>query len=334
MNFAIEAHLRAHPWALQEQTLSILIHHGTGGPSSGRWQPQAARGGTARAAAPRNIAVIPMRGVITQRPGMFSEFFGGSNTQELGAAIAQAVADDSIGQILLEIDSPGGSVYGLTELHSTIMRARQIKPVVVAVNSLAASAAYWIASAADEVFVTPGGEVGSIGVWVAHEDVSAALKSAGVDVTLVSAGEHKTEGNPYGPLDPDAKRFMQSRVNDYYGSFIRDVARGCSVPVDQVRTGMGQGRVLGADAALAANMVDGVLTFDQVVQRMQRSSRLGRPASATSQQPLAPRHAAAMRERELQLLEAGAPPRASTALQQPRPPRPNLQRAINELKLL
>jgi ClpP class serine protease len=66
---------------------------------------------------------------------------------------------------------------------------------------------------------------------------------------------------------------MQSRVDDYYGSFVRGVARGRGVSVSQVRDGMGQGRVLGADAALAAQMVDGIATFDDVVKKMQRSAK-------------------------------------------------------------
>ena len=104
---------------------------------------------------------------------------------------------------------------------------------------------------------------------MAHEDWSKALAEAGVDVTMISAGKFKTEGNPYGPLPADAKEFMQSRVNDYYGAFTRDVAKGRAVSVDQVRGGMGQGRVLGASQAVGEKMVDDVLTFDDVVRRVQ-----------------------------------------------------------------
>jgi len=115
--------------------------------------------------------------------------------------------------------------------------------------------------------------VGSIGVWQAHFDYSKALEDEGVKTTLVSAGKFKVEGNPYVPLDPQAQAFMQSRVDDYYNAFIQSVAVGRGVSVDDVRNGMGEGRVLGADAALAQRMVDGIASFDDVLARMQAKVR-------------------------------------------------------------
>ena len=216
------------------------------------------------------IAVLPLYGVVTQRGNMVEDVSGpGSvSTQQFASALRQALADDTVSQILIDIDSPGGSVYGVAELADEIISARSQKPVVAVANSLAASAAYWIGCAASELYVTPGGEVGSIGVWQAHFDYSQALAAEGVAPTLISAGKYKVEGNPYAPLDAEAQGFMQSRVDDYYAAFTKGVARGRGVPIAQVRDGMGQGRVLGADVALAQNMVDGVATFDEVVRTM------------------------------------------------------------------
>lgn len=163
----------------------------------------------------------------------------------------------------------------MSELADEIASARAQKPVVAIANSLAASAAYWIGCSASEFYVTPGGEVGSIGVWQAHFDYSQAFAAEGIQPTLVSAGKYKVEGNPYAPLDEEAQGFMQSRVDDYYASFTQAVARGRGVPIAQVRDGMGQGRVLGADAALAQRMVDGVATFDDVVRKMRRDAKAG-----------------------------------------------------------
>lgn len=224
------------------------------------------------------IAVIPVFGTIVQRAGMMTEWCGGTSTQQVSAALADAMRDESVGQILLEIDSPGGSVYGVGELADEIVAARKIKPVVAIANSVAASAAYWIAASAGEVYVTPGGDVGSIGVWMAHEDMSAALQEAGVNISLISAGKYKTEGNPYGPLGDEARAFLQSRVDDYYNTFTRAVARGRGVPIDAVRGGMGEGRVIGAQAALEQKMVDGIATVAEVVQKMQRDAKAQRSA--------------------------------------------------------
>ena len=216
------------------------------------------------------IAVLPLYGVITQRGNMIEDVSGpGSvSTQKFAAALRQALADESVSQILIDIDSPGGSVYGVAELADEIVAARAQKPIVAIANSLAASAAYWIGCSASEFYVTPGGEVGSIGVWQAHFDYSQALAAEGVTPTLISAGTYKVEGNPYAPLDPEAQAFMQSRVDDYFLTFSKAVAKGRGVPIAQVRNGMGQGRVLGADAALEQNLVDGIVTLDEAIRKM------------------------------------------------------------------
>ncbi len=240
------------------------------------------------------IAVLPLYGVVTQRGSMVDDVSGsgGASTKRFTDALRQAISDPTVSQILIDIDSPGGSVYGVAELAAEIQSARAQKPVVAIANSLAASAAYWIGSAASELYVTPGGEVGSIGVWQAHEDWSAAMEDAGVKTTLISAGKFKVEGNPYQPLDAEAQSFMQTRVNDYYSAFTKAVAKGRSVPVDQVRNGMGQGRVLGADQALSEKMVDGIMTFEEVVKKMQRDAK-------AAQKPSASRLASAKRELEI-----------------------------------
>jgi capsid assembly protease len=221
------------------------------------------------------IAVLPLYGVVTQRGNMVDDVSGPgtASTQQFSNMLRAALQDETVTQILIDIDSPGGSVYGVVELADEIVSARAQKPVVAIANSLAASAAYWIGCSASEFYVTPGGEVGSIGVWQAHQDYSKAMDEAGVKTTLISAGKFKVEGNPYAPLDEEAQGFMQSRVDDYYAAFTKAVAKGRGVPISQVRDGMGQGRVLGADAALASSMVDGIATFEDVVKKMRTDAR-------------------------------------------------------------
>jgi signal peptide peptidase SppA len=271
------------PWALMPERLQamagVLTRWSAGEPPTDEamFQIQServlrdTRKQMAAANAGSGIAVLPLYGVVTQRGNMVNDISGpgSTSTQQFTSALRQVLADDTVGQILIDIDSPGGSVYGVAELASEIVKARAQKPVVAVANSLAASAAYWIGCSASEFYVTPGGEVGSIGVWQAHFDYSKALEEEGVKTTLISAGKFKVEGNPYVPLDPEAQAFMQSRVDDYYNAFIQAVAVGRGVTVDVVRNGMGEGRVLGADAALTQRMVDGIASFDDVLARMQ-----------------------------------------------------------------
>jgi len=220
-----------------------------------------------------SIAVIAVRGTIVQRADQLGLCEGGTSTEDISLALRMAIADPAIGQVVLHQHSPGGSVYGVQELGDEIRDLRKQKPIVGFVSSLSASACYWIGSQCTELYVTPGGEVGSIGVWSAHQNIRAYLEKEGIDIRLISAGRFKTEGHPYDALSDEAAAFMQSRVDDYYAAFTTAVARGRGVAVADVRDGMGQGRVLGADAALAAKMVDGVMTFDDLIRKMQRDAK-------------------------------------------------------------
>jgi signal peptide peptidase SppA len=287
-NQLLVAEFLATPWALMPERLSALAsvvsRWSQGAPASeaAKFQVQTdrvlrdTRRQTSAAISGGGIAVIPIYGVITQRGNMVDDVSGPGmvSTQLVTQMLRQAVADDAVSQILLDIDSPGGSVYGVSELSDAILSARSQKPVVAIANSLAASAAYWVGSQASEFYVTAGGEVGSIGVWQAHFDYSQALAAEGVTPTLISAGKFKVEGNPYAPLSEEAQGFMQSRVDDYFLAFTKAIAKGRNLPISQVRDGMGQGRVLGADAALAQNMVDGIASFDQVLSKMQKDASL------------------------------------------------------------
>lgn len=285
-NQLLVAEFLATPWALMPERLSALAavisrwSQGTPASDAAKFQIQTdrvlrdTRRQTSAAISGGGIAVIPIYGVITQRGNMVDDVSGPGmvSTQLVTQMLRQAVADDAVRQILLDIDSPGGSVYGVSELGDAILSARSQKPVVAIANSLAASAAYWVGSQASEFYVTAGGEVGSIGVWQAHFDYSQALAAEGVTPTLISAGKFKVEGNPYAPLSEEAQGFMQSRVDDYFLGFTKAIAKGRNLPIAQVRDGMGQGRVLGADAALAQNMVDGIASFDQVLSKMQKDA--------------------------------------------------------------
>lgn len=225
-----------------------------------------------------SIAVIRVFGAIVQRASQLGPCEGGTGTEDIGNALQMALADETVSQILMHFDTPGGSVFGVGELGAAIMAGRAQKPIIGLADSMAASAGYWLLSQCSEAYVTPGGMVGSIGVYGAHQDISKALEAEGVNITLVSAGKYKVEGSPYAPLGEEARSSMQESIDGYYGMFTKAVAKGRGVGVDQVRSGMGEGRVLQADAALKAGMVDGVATFSDVVRKMSRNQQSQRSA--------------------------------------------------------
>lgn len=232
------------------------------------------------------VAVLPLMGTIMHRANMLTEFSGGTSVQKFTAQFREAFADPNVGSILIDCDSPGGSVSGIEELAAEIFTARRRdeKTIVVSCNSLMASAAYWIGSAAHEVTATPSGLVGSIGVIAQHSERSEADKIAGITNTLLFAGKFKTAGNDSEPLSDDGRRLIQERVDAFYGSFVGAVSRHRGVSPAAVRNGFGEGAVVGARDALAENMVDRVEAFDVTLARLvrdgQRPARVGRGARA------------------------------------------------------
>lgn len=226
-----------------------------------------------------SVAVLPVYGVLMQHANLMTEMSGGTSTDSVARALRALVADPAVGTIIMDFDSPGGGVYGVAELSDEIYRARATKRVVAVANSSADSAAYWVASAASEVVVTPGGEVGSIGVYMLHEDWSGAYELAGVKPTLVKYGENKGEGLDAMPLDATALEHFQKRVNQYGEMFTDAVARNRGVPRSVVLRDFGQGMVFGAHDAVRLGLADRVETLDETIARY-TGARPARGASA------------------------------------------------------
>ena len=262
------------PWAIQREKLAAIVElvhlraQGVEIPFADADRPPMMAAMAAPARSGGSVAILSLFGTISQRMNVMSDFSGGTSTEKFTQSFRTAMADSSVKAVVLNVDSPGGTIYGVDELATEVFKARGQKQIVAIANSLSASAAYWIASAAEEFNVTPGGEVGSIGVFAAHTDESKSAEMEGVKTTLISAGKFKTEGNPYEPLSDEARAAMQTRVDDYYGMFVDAVARNRGVTAGRVKTGYGQGRVMGAADALKAGLVDRVATLDQVLGRL------------------------------------------------------------------
>ncbi len=260
----------ATPWAMQPQKLwviaEILAARAAAGefPTQAEAQEMEARQ-SGRVATAGSVAVLPVFGTISRRMGMMEAMSGGVSVEGLSKNFAELVNDDSVSAIVLDVDSPGGSVYGIEELNNQIFDARKHKRVIAVADQLMASAAYYIASAADEVVISPSGEVGSIGVFTMHFDFSAHLEDEGVAVTIIKAGERKAEGNPYEPLDEEAVAHIQENVDAYYKQFVGAVARNMGVSRATVEADFGQGLTFTAKAALDRGMVHRIATLDEVL---------------------------------------------------------------------
>lgn len=214
------------------------------------------------------VAVLKLRGPVEQHDSDYLWWIGGTSTELFGKAFDEVARDASVKAIVLDIDSPGGSVPGTPELAAKIFKARELKPIYAVANSMAASAALWIATAATDFAVSPSGEAGSHGVWTAHMDVSKAYEDAGYKVTLVSAGKYKVEGHPWAPLEDEAREEMQRGVDTIFGDFTKALALHRGVSTKDVLAKFGQGRMLFAKDAVAAGLADRVATLEDVLGKL------------------------------------------------------------------
>jgi signal peptide peptidase SppA len=229
--------------------------------------PMRAASGKRNAAAPGSVAVIPIMGIISQRMTLMSQISGagGTSIDKLTSQFRQAMKDTNCKAIVFDVDSPGGSVNGVAELAAEIFNARKQKPIIAVSNSMAASAAYWLASAASEIVCTATGLCGSIGVFAMLQEQSELLKNEGIKVTIIKAGKYKAEGDPSQPLSDDAQAFIQSQVNDVYSMFVKSIAQQRGASQAAVRDGYGQGRALLGSEAVKQGLADRVGTMDDVL---------------------------------------------------------------------
>jgi len=224
------------------------------------------------------VAVVQVIGTLTRQAHVINSELTRS-TDDIAHEVTTFAAEPSVEAIVLELDTPGGEVFGMPEAFAAIRAAARQKPVIASVNSIAASGGYYLGAAADELFVNPSGRVGSIGVFALHVDQSKWLESEGEKWAFISAGKHGAEGNTSQPLSDEASASLQIAVDRYYEMFVRDVARGREVSVEKVRTGFGDGRMLTAKAAREEGMIDGIGTLDDAIARAAQLGQARRDSS-------------------------------------------------------
>lgn len=205
-------------------------------------------------------AIIPVHGTLVQRASGMDAFSGMTSYQSISAQINEALEDDSIDNILLDIDSPGGEVSGVFELADEIFAAREIKPIAAFANELAASAAYLIASSTEQIYGKATSNVGSIGVVLAHQDFSENLKMQGIKITHIFAGEHKVDGNSAEPLSDDVRSDLQAKVDTLRTMFAETVARNRGIDLKTVLDT--EARVYMGSEGLKPGLIDQIATFD------------------------------------------------------------------------
>jgi protease-4 len=174
--------------------------------------------------------------------------------------------DSSIKAIILHINSPGGGVAASEEIYREVKRIRSEKKkrIVVSIESVGASGAYYVASASDKIFADQGSIVGSIGViaqWVNYGDL---LKWAKLKDVVIKTGEFKDTGNPARDLTPAEQAYMQALIDNMFGQFIKAVSDGRGLKFDDVQS-IANGKVWTGEQALSMKLIDQVGDFEAAV---------------------------------------------------------------------
>jgi signal peptide peptidase SppA len=193
-------------------------------------------------------AYIPLHGSIVSRAGMFARMSGATSPQTFEARVRAAMGDEQVSRIVLDIDSPGGTVAGTMPAALAVREAAARKEVVAVSENMMASAAYWIGSQATRMIVGENARIGSIGVLIAHRDVTGAMEERGVRTTVIRMQQDKALGGPEEPLDDEAYAALQKIVSDHYAVFVKAVAGSRSIAEDVVQNDIGSATYIGADA--------------------------------------------------------------------------------------
>lgn len=247
--------------ALYQTLMGIDLHiHLQTGPE----QAQAAAQEQSRQIVSAEVAIIPLHGLLMKVVPSRGE---GTSTVIARRKIRAAADDPQIGGILLHIDSPGGTVNGTQVLADDVAAAARRKPVYAFIDDLGASAAYWIASQATKVFANPMAMVGSIGTYTVVYDASARATQQGIKVHVIRTGAMKGAGEPGTEISVELLAELQTRINERNEFFLRGVATGRGLSLDEVRT-LADGRAWLAEEARRKQLIDGVQAFDTTYSQL------------------------------------------------------------------
>lgn len=222
------------------------------------------------------VATIPVEGPIFRRADMFTEISGATTVETLAKDFNEALSDPNVSAIVLYVDSPGGEVNGVNEFSDMIYAARGQKPVVSYVAHLGASAACWIATAADSVVIDATASMGSIGVIAAVRDPTKENKR---EIEFVSSQSPNKRPDP---TKEAGKAQIQSFVDDLAQVFVDTVARNRNVSAEKVVSDFGSGALLVGQKAVDAGLADRVGSYEQVLAELQGDASGVRASSRKS----------------------------------------------------
>jgi signal peptide peptidase SppA len=218
------------------------------------------------------VAVITIHGTLVKRALNINAESGLLSYEHIDQAINEAINDDAIKHIILDIDSPGGEVNGLFELVDKIQSYRLQKPIYAVANDNAFSAAYAVAAATSKIYVTRTGGVGSIGVITMHVDQSSYDAKEGLKYTPIFAGAKKNDLSQHEPITDTAKATLQQEIDRLYTLFVNSVAMNRNLSVEAIRAT--EAGIYFAEQAIVAKLADAIGTLETVIDAVLKEEQM------------------------------------------------------------
>lgn len=210
----------------------------------------------------KSVAVIPMKGIMGKGLSALEMECGGCSMEEVAKALKLAAEDDGTSAIILEINTPGGTVNGTPELANLVADIATRKPVFAYTETQCCSAGLWVASQATHFYASQSADVGSCGVRMVMLDYSRQLDREGVTVNAISSGKYKLMGAEFKPLEKDEREMLQADSDQIHAQFKDAVTRNRAVDEKHL-----QGQSFDGSTAAEIGMIDGVIDdFDEVLE--------------------------------------------------------------------
>lgn len=222
------------------------------------------------------VLVIPLQGTISSDSD--STYSQQLSTQEIVDSLKEADEDPSVAAVLLDIESPGGSIVATKQIVAQIRETK--KPVVSRIGDLGASGAYYAAAASDFVIADSDSLTGSIGVISMFLNLEGLLEKIGVKAKIVKEGKFKAIGSPFQEMTPEEEKLLQVLLHDAFLNFKKDIRdfRGEKLDSGQFDE-ITDGRILSGSQALKAGLIDGLGTREQAIQKAAEMGGItGKPA--------------------------------------------------------
>jgi signal peptide peptidase SppA len=225
-----------------------------------------------------NVGVIEIKGGLTNKDNWVTQLFGLSTYPEIIRAASELMLDDSITDIVLDIDSGGGTAAGIESVSRSLKAVASVKPVYAITGGQMASAAYWLGSTASKVHATQMAQLGSIGVVATHMSMVGRLGDEGIEATVLRAGKYKAPGSQFEKLSERDQGILQKELDTLHGFFLEHVATSRNLSMSD-KAAWGEGQTFFGTEAIEVGLADKIMSPEELILSLEKSGAVDNHSS-------------------------------------------------------